>query len=93
MHQKITESGMTANREPGAIDWEIVPDTSIHDDLMDIDPQLDEWEDIFEEKLGPEGNAVARLQTVISCAFFPSLPSHIHDRAVGLSVAVPKIPI
>jgi len=73
--------------------WKIVPDTSIHNDLMDIDPQLDEWEDIFEEKLGPEGNVVARLQMVISCAFFPSLPLCIHDHAVGLSVAVPKIPI
>jgi len=25
MRQKITELGMTANWEPGAIDWEIVP--------------------------------------------------------------------
>ena len=62
---------MTANWEPGAIDWEIIPDASIHDDLMDVDPQLDEWEDILEENMGPEGNAVARLQTVISCAFSP----------------------
>jgi len=62
---------MTANREPGAINWEIVPNTSIHDNLMDVDPQLDEWEDILEKNMGPEGNVVARLQTVISCAFSP----------------------
>jgi hypothetical protein len=41
---------------------------------MGIDTHLDEWEDIFEENMGPEGKGVARLQKVISCAFF-SLPS------------------
>ena len=76
MHQKIAELGMTANRELGAIDWEIIPDTSIHNDSMDVDPPLDEWEDIFEENMGPEGKSVARLQTIISCASpFPPLPS------------------
>ena len=74
MRQKIAESGMAANREPGAIDWEIIPDTSIPDDSMGIDTHLDEWEDICEENMGPEGKGVARLQKVISCAFF-SLPS------------------
>ncbi len=74
MCQKIAESGMAANWELGAIDWEIIPNASIHDDSMDIDPHSDEWEDIFEENMGPEGKGIARLQTVISCAFFP-LPS------------------
>ena len=70
MRQKIAESGMAANREPGTIDWEIIPKASTHDNSMDIGPLLDEWEDIFEEIMGPEGKAVAGLQTVISCAFF-----------------------
>ena len=66
---------MTANWELGAIDWEIIPDTSIHNDSMDVDPPLDEWEDIFEENMGPEGKSVARLQTIILCASpFPPLP-------------------
>src|SRR5712691_9054680 len=73
MRQKIAEAGMSANREPGAIDWEIIPNASIHDDSMDVDPHSDEWEDIFEENMGPEGEAVTRLQTVILCAFFPLL--------------------
>ena len=73
MHQKIIESGMAANQVPGAINWKIIPDVSIHHDPMDIDPHSDEWEDIFEENMGPEGKAVARLQTIISCV--PSSPS------------------
>jgi len=59
---------MTANREPGAIDWAVIPDTSIHNNSMDVDPHSGEWEDMFEEDMGPEGKAVARLQTIISCA-------------------------
>ena len=78
MRQKIVESGMAANRELGAIDWEIIPNASIHDDSMDVDPHLDEWEDIFEEDMGPEGKAVARLQTVISFALSsPLLLYHV----------------
>ena len=76
MRQKIVESGMAANRELGAIDWEIVPNASIHDNSMDIDPHVDEWEDIFEEDMGPEGKAVARLQTIIS--FVLSSPLLLH---------------
>jgi len=64
---------MAANQVPGAINWEIIPDVSIHHDPMDIDPHSDEWEDIFEENMGPEGKAVARLQTIIS--HVPSSPS------------------
>ena len=74
MWQKISESSMVANREPGAIDWEVVPDTSIHDNLMDVDPHLDEWENIFEENVGLKGKTVARLQTIILYVF-PPLPS------------------
>jgi hypothetical protein len=77
MHEKIAESSMAANREPGAIDWEIIPEAPIYDDSMDIDSCLDEWEDIFKENMDPEGKAVTRLQTVISCTFPPSLLSHI----------------
>jgi len=87
---------MAANREPGAIDWEIIPDASIHNGSMDIDTPLDEWEDIFEENMGPEGKVVARLQTIISCAFSPSLPSCcscICDCAIGLSAVAQKAPI
>ena len=65
MHQKIAESGMIANQATDAIDWEIIPDLSSHDDSMDIDPQLDKWDDICEEKMGPDRKAVARLQTII----------------------------
>jgi hypothetical protein len=77
MREKIAESSMAANREPGAINWKIIPEAPIYDDSMDVDSRLDEWEDIFEENMDPEGKAVTRLQTVISCAFPPSLPSHI----------------
>ena len=77
MREKIAESSMVANREPGAIDWEIIPEAPVYNDSMDIDSNLDEWEDIFEENMDPKGNAATRLQTVISCAFPPSLLSHI----------------
>jgi len=90
MRQKIAESGMIANRETDAIDWEIIPDLSSHDDSMDVDPQLDEWDDICEEKMGPDGKAVARLQTIISYASPPPPPSPNCDRAVGLSVAAKR---
>jgi hypothetical protein len=73
MHQKIAELGMAANLELGPIDWEIIPDTSIHNNSMDVDPHFDEWEDISEENMGPDGKAVARLQTIISCVS-PPLP-------------------
>ena len=36
MRQKIAELGMAANREPGAIDWEIIPDAAIHNNPMDV---------------------------------------------------------
>ena len=84
MRQKIVESGMAANQVPGAIDWEIIPDVSIHHDSMDIDPHLDEWEDIFEENMGPEGNAVARLQTIILC--IPSSPSPLFRRVTVIAL-------
>jgi hypothetical protein len=34
MHQKVAELGMAANQEPGAIDWEIIPNTSIYDNSI-----------------------------------------------------------
>src|SRR6266705_2844107 len=74
MHQNIAELGMAANQEPGAIDWEVIPNTSTYDDSMDVDPHSDEWEDIFEENMGPEGKVITRLQTLISCA--PPSPFH-----------------
>ena len=73
MCQKIAELGMASNQEPGAIDWEVIPDAPIHDDPMDVDSNLNEWKDIFEENTGPKGMAVTRLQTIISCALFSSL--------------------
>ena len=82
MRQKVAESGMIANREPGAIDWEIIPNASIHDDTMDVDPHSDEWVDILEEDMGSEGKAAGRLQTVISYAFPPSPLSCICDGVV-----------
>jgi len=78
MRQNIAESGMAANQEPGAIGWEIIPEASTHDDPMDVDPHLDEWEDIFEEIMGPKGKAVAGLQTVISCTLFPPTFPHLY---------------
>jgi hypothetical protein len=85
MHEKIAELSMAANQEPGAINWEIIPEAPIYNDLMDIDSCLNEWEDIFEENMDPKGKAVIRLQTVILCAFPLSLPSHIWScyRAFG----------
>ena len=80
MRQKITEAGMTANQEPDTIDWEVVPDASHPDDPMDVDSHLDDWEDVFEEDLGAEGQTVgqgetqnARLRAIITCvlSFFP----------------------
>ena len=93
MRQKIVESGMAANRELGAIDWEIIPDVSTNDDPMDVDPHLDEWEDIFEEDMGPEGKAVARLQMIISFALSsPHLLFHhvTYGCTVGRSVVEQK---
>jgi len=55
MHQKIAELGMAANQEPGAIDWEVIPEVSIYDNPMDVDPHLDDWEDILEEDPGAQG--------------------------------------
>ena len=44
-----------ANKSPGEIDWAIIPDVSyVHNDQMDIDPHLDEWEDVTEEELVSE---------------------------------------
>jgi hypothetical protein len=80
MRQKITEASMIANHEPDTIDWEIVPDTSYPDDLMDVDSHLDDWDDVVEEDLGAEGQTVgqrvtqyARLQAIITCilSIFP----------------------
>jgi len=45
---------MLANKSPGVVDWTVIPDnpdTSILDEYMDIDSQLDEWEDIVEEDI------------------------------------------
>ena len=75
---------MAANQVPGAIDWEIIPDVSIHHDPMDTDPHSDEWEDIFEENMGPEGKAVARLQTIISR--IPSSPSLLFRRVTVVAL-------
>ena len=80
MRQKIAEVGMTANREPDTIDWEIVPDASNYDDPMAVESHLDGWEDLFEDDLGAEGQTGgqsvrqhARLQAIITCvsSFFP----------------------
>ena len=55
MRQKIIEVGMAANQEPDTIDWEIIPNASSYDDPMAIESHLDDWEDLFEEDLGAEG--------------------------------------
>jgi len=50
--QKIAESGIMANKSPSAIDWTIIPDVSnVYGDQMNMDPHLDEWEDVTEEEL------------------------------------------
>ena len=74
MCQKIAEAGMITNWAPGEIDWEVIPENPIYNDPMDIDPHLDEWEDVFEEDLAPEGQTVgqkvlrhAELQNIIMC--------------------------
>jgi hypothetical protein len=82
MRQKVAEIGIAANQVPGIIDWTLIPDTSIFEDTMDVDPCLDDWEDVFDEDLGFEGQTVgqkvmqhARLQTIITFAFPFSLLS------------------
>ena len=60
MCQKITEASMIANRTPGEIDWEVIPENSIYNNLMDVDPHLDEWEDVFEEDLAAKGQTVSQ---------------------------------
>ena len=64
---------MIANQTPGEIDWEVIPENSFYDNPMDVDPHLDEWEDVFEEELGAEGQTVgqnvmrhAELQSIIT---------------------------
>jgi len=56
---------MIANQAPGEIDWEVILENPIYDDPMDIDPHLDEWEDVFEEDLAPNGQT--ELQNIIMC--------------------------
>ena len=70
---------MIANKSPGVVDWTIIPDnpdTSFLDEYMDIDLQLDEWEDVVEDDLtidmqdGTDKKTAARhasLQTTITC--------------------------
>jgi hypothetical protein len=78
LRQKIVESGMIANKEPSAVDWTIIPDipdTSIFDEYMNIDSQLDEWEDVVEDDVDTDmqdemDKTAARhatLQTTIRC--------------------------
>lgn len=92
--QTIAELGTAANQVSGAVNWEVIPDVSIYDDPMDVDPDMGEWEDIFKEDPSVEGQVVsqglmqcARLQTIITCVFiFLSLPFYISDcycRAFG----------
>jgi hypothetical protein len=70
---------MIANKTPGVIDWTVIPDnpdTSILDEYMDVDSQLNEWEDVVEEDLAigmqdeTDKKMAARhasLQTTITC--------------------------
>jgi hypothetical protein len=52
----------------------------MYDDSMNVDPHLEEWEDVVEEDLDAEGQTVgqmmmqrARLQTIITCVFISFL--------------------
>jgi hypothetical protein len=78
LRQKIAESGMIANKSPSDIDWTIIPnnpDTSNLDEYMNIDSQLDEWEDVVEDDVVTDmqdetDQTAARhttLQTTILC--------------------------
>ena len=65
---------MIANWTLGKINWEVILESSIYDDPIDVDPQLDKWEDVFEEGLGAKGQTVgqkimqhAELQSIITC--------------------------
>jgi len=45
---------MIANKSPSAIDWTIIsdiPNTSILDEYMNIDSQLNKWEDVVEDNV------------------------------------------
>jgi hypothetical protein len=74
MRRKVAELGIAANKAPGAVDWEVIPDSSIFDDQMEVDAHLDDWVDIPENSLDAEGQTIgqkailhARLQTIITC--------------------------
>lgn len=71
IRQKIAESGIMANKSPSEIDWTIIPenpDTPILDeDMMNIDSQLDEWENVVEDDVVDNTAAHASMQTTILC--------------------------
>jgi hypothetical protein len=79
LRQTIAESAMIANKPPDIVDWTIIPDnadTFAPDEYMDVDLQLDEWEDVVEEDLTidiqdeVDRKMAARhtsLQTTITC--------------------------
>ncbi len=60
MCQKITEASMIANQTLGEINQEVIPENSIYNNLMDVDPHLDKWEDVFEEDLAAKGQTVSQ---------------------------------
>jgi hypothetical protein len=85
MCQKITEVSMITSQAPGEIDWEVISENSIYGNPMDVDPHLDEWEDVFEEDLGAEGQTVGQkvmrlteLQSIIICVLILSSPVMNH---------------
>lgn len=89
---------MIANKSPDVVDWTIIPDnldTSTFNEYMDIDLQLDEWEDVIEEDLTTDmrdetdkkmAARLASLQTTITCVV--SIFLHFFSSFLNCAVTV-----
>lgn len=89
---------MIANKSPDVVDWTIIPDnldTSTFNKYMDIDLQLNEWEDVIEEDLTTDmrdetdkkmAARLASLQTTITCVV--SIFLHFFSSFLNCTVTV-----
>lgn len=78
LRQKIAEVGIIANKPSSVIDWTIIsdiPDATILNEYMNINSQVDEWEDVIEDdgitdmqdEMDKTAVRDATLQTTILC--------------------------
>jgi hypothetical protein len=75
------ELGIIASKSPSKVDWAIIPDipeASILNKYMNINSQMDEWEDVIEndvvinmqDKMDKTAAQQTTLQTTIMCVIF-----------------------